>query len=89
MQPLVLMVPSSSKPANTVFLSVPPVSRRLHPALFFLRTKSVAARRQRESLMGKVRGLILAGETLAPTPLFILALLKYLQGGEERKEGGT
>lgn len=38
--------------------------------------------------MGKVRGLTLAGETLAPTPLFILALLKYLQGGEERKEGG-
>ncbi len=38
--------------------------------------------------MEKVGGLILAGETFSPHPVFVLALLKHLQGREERKGGG-
>lgn len=35
--------------------------------------------------MEKVGGLILAGETFSPHPVFVLALLKHLRGGEEGK----
>lgn len=43
--------------------------------------------RERERETGKVGGLILAGETFSPHPVFILALLKHLQGGEEGERG--
>lgn len=38
--------------------------------------------------MEKVGGLILAGETFSPHPMFVLALLKHLQGAEQKKGGG-
>ena len=54
----------------------------------------MAANRERKREMEKVGGLILAGETFSPHPVFVLALLKHLQGGQERKgrrgtEGGA
>lgn len=88
MQPWVLMVPSSSFPANTVFLSLPSPSRRLNRA--FLppppptNEGSVAAHRERE----KFGGLSLAGQTFSPHPVFVLALLKHLRGVEGREGEG-
>lgn len=88
MQPWVLMVPSSSLPANTVFLSLPSLSRLLNRAFLsppLQNEGSVAAHRDRE----KVGGLSLAGQTFSPHPVFVLALLKHLRGVEGRRGRGT
>lgn len=83
------MVPSSSYSAKTVFLSLPVALLLLSLCFFFLQTKEVWQRAGRERVREtlKVGGLILAGNTFPPHPVFVLALWKHLQtggGGGER-----
>lgn len=87
-----MVLSSSSHPANTVFLSLPALSRRLHHTLFFffLLSAEEGSVRQtgREREMEKVGGLILAGETFSPHHVFVLALLKHLKGRGREERGG-